>query len=144
MIFCDTSTVAKLYVPERESSVVRQQLEGEDEVCVSELARPELMGVFHRRLREGKWTRDDFLAAVRQFSTDDISAFWTWLPLDSAIIEAAAKIYTTLPGSVFLRSADCLHLITALHYSFNTVHTHDKHQTVAAPALGLNTVAIQP
>jgi uncharacterized protein with PIN domain len=56
MIFCDTFTIAKLYVPEPESTVVRRRLEAEDEVCVSELARLELMGVFHRRLREGKWT----------------------------------------------------------------------------------------
>ena len=112
MIFCDTSMVAKLYVPERESRAVRQCLEAEDEVCVSQLARPELMGVFHRRLRERKWTGEDFLTAVRQFSTDDIGKFWTWLPLDSAIIEAAAKTYSTLPENVFLRSADCLHLVT--------------------------------
>jgi predicted nucleic acid-binding protein len=144
MIFCDTSTVAKLYVPERESPAVRQRLEAEDEVCVSQLARPELMGVFHRRLREGKWTRDDFLTAVRQFSTDDIGKFWTWLPLDSAIIEAAAQTYTTLPDHVFLRSADCLHLVTALHYNFEEVHTHDKHQTIASPTLGLTAVAIKP
>ena len=52
MIFCDTSAVAKLYVPERESVAVRRLLEAEDEVCLSELARPELMGVFHRRWRE--------------------------------------------------------------------------------------------
>ncbi len=39
MIFCDTSTGAKLYVPEPESEAVRQRLEAEDEVCVSELAR---------------------------------------------------------------------------------------------------------
>jgi predicted nucleic acid-binding protein len=144
MIFCDTSTVAKLYVPERESLAVRQRLEAEDEVCVSQLARPELLGVFHRRLREGQWTRDDFLAAARQFSTDDIGGFWTWLALDSAIIEAAAKTYTTLPSHVFLRSADCLHLVMALRYNFDEVHTHDKHQTIASPALGLKAVAIQP
>lgn len=144
MIFCDTSTVAKLYVPERESFAVRQRLEAEDEVCVSQLARPELLGVFHRRLREGTWTRDDFLAAVRQFSTDDIGGFWTWLSLDGAIIEAAAKTYTTLPDNVFLRLADCLHLVTALHHNFEEVHTHDKHQTIASPALGLVAVAIQP
>jgi predicted nucleic acid-binding protein len=142
MIFCDTSTVAKLYVPERESPAVRQRLEAEDEVCVSELARPELIGVFHRRLREGKWTQDDFLIAVRQFSTDDIGGFWTWLALDSAIIEAAAKTYTTLPANVFLRSADCLHLVTALHHNFDEVHTHDRQQTMASSALGLRAVAL--
>jgi predicted nucleic acid-binding protein len=144
MLCPHTFTIAHPYVPAPESPVVRRRLEAEDEVCVSELARLELMGVFHRRLREGKWTRDDFLASVRQFSTDDISGFWTWLPLDSAIIDAAANTYTTLPGNVFLRSADCLHLVTALHYNFDTVHTHDKHQTLASSALGLAAVAIQP
>ena len=52
MLFCDTSTLAKFYVPEPESGVVRTCLEAEDRVVLSELARAELMGVFHRRLRE--------------------------------------------------------------------------------------------
>ena len=143
MIFCDTSTVAKLYVPEHESSAVRKRLEAEDAVCVSELVRPELMGVFHRRLREGRWTRADFLTVVRQLSTDDIGGFWTWLPLDSTITEAAAKTYTTLPGDVFLRPADCLHLVTALYHNFAEIYTHDEHQANAAPALGLKPIAIQ-
>ena len=137
MIFCDTSFAAKLYVPEKESAVVRKLLETEDEVCLSELARPELMGVFHRRLRERKWPRADFLAAIRQFSHDDIGGFWTWLPLTGPIMEAAANTYTTLPDTVFLRSADCLHLVTALHYNFAQIHTCDIHQTRAATALGI-------
>lgn len=58
MIFCDTSAVAKLYVAERESPAVRTLLESDDQVLVSELVRAELMAVFHRQLRERKWTRD--------------------------------------------------------------------------------------
>jgi predicted nucleic acid-binding protein len=144
MIFCDTSTVAKLYIPEAESSAVSRRLEAEDEVCVSELVRTELMAVFHRRLREGKWTRADFSAAVRQFSADVISGFWTWLPLDSQITTAAANTYSTLPDSIFLRSADCLHLVTALRHNFADVFTHDRHQTAAASALGLRAIEIPP
>jgi predicted nucleic acid-binding protein len=140
MIFCDTSFVAKFYVPEKESAEVGQLIETEDEVCLSELARPELMGVFHRRLREGKWSRADFLAAVRQFSQDDIGGFWTWLPLGGPILAAAAHTYTTLPETVFLRSSDCLHLVTALHHNFDQIHTYDLHQTRAAAALGLRVV----
>jgi predicted nucleic acid-binding protein len=143
MIFCDTSTVAKLYVPERESTAVRRRLEAEDEVCVSELLRPELLGVFHRRLREGKWTRADFLAAVRQLSTDDLGGFWTWLPLDRVVTEAAARTYTTIPDDVFLRSADCLHLVTALHYNFSEIYTHDKHQSRAAIHFGLAPITVR-
>jgi hypothetical protein len=144
MIFCDTSTLAKFYVFEPESAAVRQRIEAEDEVFLSELARLELMAVFHRRLREGKWARTDFVSAIRQFSADDIGGFWTWLPLDSAIVEAAATTYATLPETVFLRSADCLHLVTALHHNFAEIHTHDKHQIAAAAALGLKPVTILP
>ena len=137
MILCDTSAVAKLYVPERESPAIRRLLEGEDEVCLSELARPELMGVFHRRLREKKWTRAQFLAAVAQFTRDDIGRFWTWLPLDTSIVDAAAKTYLTLPEALFLRSSDCLHLVTALHHNFSEIYTYDTQQSTAASALGI-------
>ena len=102
MIFCDTSAIAKLYVRERESVAMRARLESEDQVCVSELARVELMGVFHRMLREKQWDRPTFLTAIRQFSNDDLGGFWTWLPLDDKITEAAAKTYATLLDDVFL------------------------------------------
>lgn len=142
MIFCDTSTAAKLYVPEAETKAVRRRLEAEDIVHLSELARPEILAVFHRRLRERKWTQADFTAAVRQFSADDIGGFWSWLPLDGAITDAAAKIYPMLPPSVFLRTSDCLHLVTAMHHNFSEIYTHDKHQAAAAAALGLTAIAL--
>ena len=142
MIFCDTSTAAKLYVPEPQSAPVRRVHEAEDAVGVSELFRVELVAVFHRRLREARWTRADFTAAMRQFSHDDLAGFWTWLPLNLAIVEAAASTFSTLPTSVFLRSADGLHLVTAIHHKFSEVHTHDAHQIAAAAALGLTAITI--
>jgi hypothetical protein len=138
MIFCDTSYAAKLYVPEAESPVVRAHLETyPGEVCLSELARAELLGVFHRRLREGRWTPADFSAAARQFQQDDLAGFWTWLPLDAVITQATAQLYLTLPPGVFLRTADGLHLATACHHGFAEIFTFDRHQTLAAPSLGL-------
>jgi predicted nucleic acid-binding protein len=77
MVFCDTSTLAKYYVSEPESDAVRTRLDAEDQVLLSELARAELMGVFHRRLREGRWDRNEFLMVVRQFSTDEVGGYWT-------------------------------------------------------------------
>jgi len=138
MIFCDTSYAAKLYVPEVESPAVRDHLETyPGEVCLSELARAELLGVFHRRLREGRWTPADFSAAARQFQQDDLAGFWTWLPLDGNITQATAQLYLTLPPSVLLRTADSLHLATACHHGFAEIFTFDRHQTLAAPSLGL-------
>lgn len=141
MIFLDTSAFAKLYVPEPESEALQKLVEAEDEVYASELVRVELAGVFHRRWREGKWTQADFLAAVRQFAADDIGGLWTWVPLNSAIVEAAANTYTTLPSDKFLRSSDCLHLVTAMQQNFSEIHTYDAQQASAAPALGLKPIA---
>ncbi|MEO6994041.1 MAG: type II toxin-antitoxin system VapC family toxin [Lacunisphaera sp.] len=137
MLFCDTSAMAKLYVVENETHAVRLKLESEDQIFVSELARAELFSVFHRQLREKVWTRDRFMTAIRQFSNDDLGGFWTWLPLDGAIVEAVAKTYVTLPAAVFLRASDCFHLVTALHHRFTEIHTYDRHQAAAAVALGL-------
>ena len=142
MILCDTSTIAKFYVFELESAAVRNRLDAEDAVCVSELVRVEFMGVFHRRLRDGKWSRDEFLNAAGQFAVDDIRGYWTWMPLNTTIVDAAAQTFTTLPTSVFLRASDCIHLVTAIHHDFAAIFTYDKHQTVAAAALGLEPVAI--
>jgi predicted nucleic acid-binding protein len=137
MIFCDTSAIAKLYVPESRSPAMRARLESEDQVWVSELARVELMSVFHRQLRERRWSREAFLVAVRQFSNDDVGGFWSWLPVDPAIIDAASRAYATLPEPLFLRAADAIHLLTALRHGFGEIFTYDAHQAAAAAALGL-------
>jgi predicted nucleic acid-binding protein len=142
VIFCDTSTLAKYYVSEAESAMVRVRLDAEDQVVLSELARAELMAVFHRRLREHVWSRTEFEAATRQFIKDDVSGYWSWRPLDSLIVNEAVKIYSVLPETIFLRTADCLHLVTALHHGFTEIHTHDVHQIRAASALGLAPASI--
>jgi predicted nucleic acid-binding protein len=140
MIFCDTSAAAKLYVTERESPAVKRLLEKDDEPCLSELARVELMGVFHRRWREGKWSQSDFLAACRQFANDDDGGFWTWLPVERQTLQAASQIYVALPSTIFLRASDCLHLVTALQRDFSEILTYDAKQSTAASALGLRAV----
>ena len=142
MCFCDTSTLAKYYVSEKESALVRLHLDQENQVMFSELVRVELMGVFHRRLREGKWSKEEFLTVVQQFSRDDIEGYWKWLTLDGTIVEKASKIFITLPQTVFLRSSDCIHLVTAMHYGIKDIYTYDTHQIQAALVLGLNPISL--
>ena len=139
-MFCDTSTLAKYYVHEAESAAVRTALDATERVVLSELAKAELMAVFHRRLREGKWTQAVFHAHCRQFAQDDASGLWLWMPVSSGIIEQAVKTYALLPANIFLRTADCLHLMTGLHHGFAAFHTHDVHQSAAAAALGLKPI----
>ena len=142
MIFCDTSALAKFYVPENESEALRILLDAENQATASELARVELMSVFHRRMRERKWTQEQFQAAAGQFNRDDTGGYWTWLPVSSSIIGAASQLYLSLPGSVFLSASDCLHLVTALHHGLEEVCTFDRHQQEAAQALGLTVTGL--
>lgn len=142
MIFCDTSTLAKYYIPEKESLKVQPCLEKEDQVALSELARIELMAVFHRRLRENKWNQKEFTMVIQQFTRDDADGYWKWLPLDEPILKQGTKIFTTLSKEIFLRSSDCLHLITATHYQFSEIYTYDRHQSQAASAFGMIPISI--
>lgn len=144
MIFCDTSTLAKYYVPEAETPAVQERLDSEDTVWVSELARTELMAVFHRRLREGKWSEAIFRSVVRQFDRDELSGIWNWIPLTAETTGEAAQVFRTLPENIFLRAADCLHLVSAIQNGFSMIYTHDRHQISGARALGLETVMIVP
>jgi uncharacterized protein len=142
MIFCDTSALAKYYVDEVGSLALRSRLRSEDAVMASELARVELMSVFHRRMREREWTREQFQAAANQLSRHDATQYWTWLPVSDLIIGAANQLYLSLSESVFLRASDCLHLVTALHHGFEEVCTFDRHQQEAVQALSLAVIKL--
>ena len=48
-----------------------------------------------------------------------------------------AKTYTTLPDTVWLRTADCLHLVTSMHHGFTEIFTYDRNQSAVAASLGL-------
>ena len=51
----------------------------------------------------------------------------------SAVGVAAPNITDTM----WLRTADCLHLVTAMHHGFAEIFTYDANQSAAAFALGL-------
>jgi predicted nucleic acid-binding protein len=100
------------------------------------------MSVFHRRMREREWNREQFQTAANQLSRDDTVQYWTWLPVGSFIIGAASQMYLSLPESAFLRASDCLHLVTALHHGFEEVCTFDRHQQAAVQTLGLTVIKL--
>lgn len=140
--FCDTSTLAKFYVHEAESYKVMHVLGLCDVAFASEFAKAELMAVFHRRLREGKWSPKQFQIVLKQFQLDVNSNYWTWIPVSSEITTKVTETYATLSDKIFLRTADCYHLVTALHSGFDSILTYDKHQSLAAEEFGLKAVRV--
>ena len=52
-VYCDTSALLKLYLPERGSDEFNEAVKGRDDVLVSDLAVTEIISAIARRLRQG-------------------------------------------------------------------------------------------
>src|SRR2546426_10919323 len=57
-LYCDTSALLKLYLPEPGSDEFNEVVEGRDDVLVSDLAVTEIVSALAHRLRQGALARD--------------------------------------------------------------------------------------
>lgn len=138
MIYFDTAYLAKTYLNEPGSAVVRNYLKSTGErVASSSLARAELAAVFHRNLREGRLERANYELVLRQYQSDLRSNLWEWLSVEERFWGLTEKCFSELEPSVFLRGADAIHLVTAKVHGFSEVFTNDRHLLAACDALGL-------
>ena len=137
MIYFDAAYVAKFYLAEPESERVRLAAETEGSVACSVLGRVETCAVFHRKLREKAYGTKAFHSIMAQFDADLEASLWTWLPFSEGVIDVVSKRYQRLPATVFLRSADALHLATAAENGFREIFSNDRHLLAAASHFGL-------
>lgn len=137
MTYFDSAYIAKFYLDEPDSDAVRARAEAGDEPCCSVLGRVEVVSVFHRKWREKTRTKAECRILIEQFEADSSAGIWIWLPLSNAVLNAAAAKFGTLPDSVFLRSADAIHLASAQDAGLKTVFSNDRHLLTAAPFFGL-------
>ena len=142
MIYLDAAYIAKFYVDEPDSERVRAFLAAAQPAvsCVHAIA--EVASVFHRKLREGTMPQADFDFFCAQFESDYDTGLWTWLPIPENLAHAPRQKISKLPFTTFLRAADALHLTCAAEQGCTAIHTSDRHKTAAAPAFGLQAVAL--
>jgi predicted nucleic acid-binding protein len=136
-MYFDTAYLGKLYLEEPDAPPVRMLAAESSEIVCGAHGRVELAFLLHRKLREGVIDSVDLAARWKQVETDSASGLLRWLPLDAPQIESAAKSALTLPASLFLRSADALHLATARDHGFKTIYSNDKNLLAAAKHFGL-------
>ena len=129
--------MAKCYLREPGSEVVREHAAAAERIACCEIGRVELAAVFHRHLREGRVSVQEYRVALRQFESDLEGGVWRWLPLDTVILHEARKRYDGLPSKYFLRAADAMHLACAGTHGFGEVFTNDRHMLAACAAFGL-------
>jgi len=137
MPYFDSAYAAKCYLPEPGHAAIVAFAEQGDHVATSLFARTEVTGVFHRKLREGSLTAPEFREVLAQFQQDCRAGIWQFLPLSVEVVEAVVQTYATLPRSLFLRAADCLHLVTAREAGFAEIYSNDRHVLAAASHFAL-------
>jgi len=96
----------------------------------------------HRHFREGNISGKALSSVLHRFREDEQAGYWTWFPITSGLIEECCALFETLPASVYLRSADALHLCCAKANRFKTLYTNDEAISVAAPYFGLKAIDV--
>jgi len=137
MIYFDTAYLLKCYIKETGWEEVRALARQAESVACSIYGRMELHAAFHRKLREGEVSGNQLTVIFSQIELDDSQHLWNWLSLGESIIVSVADSFRMLPQSVFLRTADAVHLVTAKTAGFGDIYSNDSHLLAAAPHFGL-------
>jgi predicted nucleic acid-binding protein len=132
MIYLDSAYIAKFYLTEPDSPLVKLLAETEGRVCCSSIGRIEVAQVFHRKLREGQIDEDEAGALFEQLDVDCALGLWMWLPLTEELVIEAAAAFRRLPPGRALRTADAVHLGTARRHGFRRIYTSDRQMLAAA------------
>lgn len=136
-IYFDSALVAKFYVNEPGRDAVRRLARSSGVVVTSGIAVAEVAAVFHRKLREGAIARDVFKGLQGQFAHDLDQGLWRLVPPTEALIEQVRVLFLRLEASVFLRSLDALHLVTARAERLGRIYSNDRHLLNACASVGL-------
>jgi predicted nucleic acid-binding protein len=140
MIYFDAAYIAKFYLDEPDSNRVRSVAEESGEVACCLHGRAEVLIAFHRKFRERAFPPKMFAAVCEQFEADCQAGIWVWLPISGKLIARLSERVRRLDRTVFLRSADALHLASAAEEGFKDIYSNDRHLLAAAPHFGVRGV----
>ncbi len=142
MTYFDSCYLAKLYVMEPDSPRIRSVASAADRLACCATGWGEVVAALHRHFREKRLTQREFRLIAAQVGVDVDAGLWMSLPVTSSLVAAQARRMAALPGSVFLRAADALHLTCAAEAGLGEIHSSDRHLVAAAPHFGLKAVIL--
>jgi predicted nucleic acid-binding protein len=143
-VYFDAALVAKFYVNEPGRDAVRRLAKRAGAVATSGIAVAEVAAAFHRKLREGSIDLPMFEALQGQFHHDLTRGLWTLIEPTPALLQQVRALFARLDRSVFLRSLDAVHLITAKAEHFARLYSNDTHLLAACQSVhlqGVNPIA---
>ena len=135
--YFDSALVAKFYLNEPGRERVRQVARSAGRVVTSGIAVAEVSAAFHRKFREKAVDTQVFTALQGQFEYDLEHGLWTLVGPTGALLQQVHALFRRLDRTVFLRSLDALHLVTARDEGFARIYSNDQHVLRACTSVGL-------
>jgi len=137
-LYCDTSALLKLYLPEPGSDAFNRAVEGRDDLVVSDLAVTEVVSALSRRLRQDALTRE-IADRVRHAIVGSLDGgVYGRVELTRGVHRRAEHLLLSLTETP-LRAADALHLALATSARAASLASFGTRLAAAARALGLAT-----
>ncbi|MBN1670546.1 MAG: type II toxin-antitoxin system VapC family toxin [Kiritimatiellae bacterium] len=128
----------KCYLREPGSEEILAWLAGQTGLSCCLLGRLEFFAAVKGHVREKRLARRDAERTFRRLESDEAVGLWNWIPISGALVRDACQKMRRLPDSVYLRSADALHLVCAAANGFATIYSHDRHLLAAAPCFDID------
>jgi predicted nucleic acid-binding protein len=136
VIYFDTSYLVRLYYDDPGADAVRA-LAATDHIACAAHGQAEMIAAFHRKLREGAIRPAAYAALVGQVEAHINAGAFHWLSQTVEVLARIRSVYQKLPGSMFLRAADAIHLATAAESGLLIVYSNDAHLLAAAKHFGV-------
>lgn len=136
-LYCDTSALLKLYLPEPGSDQFNEIVEGRDDVLVSDLAVTEIVSALARRLHQGSLAREAARRLQHAILGRLDEGVYRRVELTRDVHRRAEQFLVSLPGTP-LRAADALHLALAMSARAASLASFDARLAAAAGAAGLS------
>jgi predicted nucleic acid-binding protein len=147
MGYWDTPCLAKLYVDEADSSVLRSHVAHGAKIVTGEVTRMELWATLRRKEADGDLLEGMARNHLRTFDEDVAAGLIIVLPRDAAValeFEGAIEQCYSADPQIYLRTLDAIHLASALISKESEMVTTDRRLREAARMFGLEVFPTDP